>query len=348
MSKDSTKNVVPTLADVARAAGVSSATVSRVLNQPSLVHDNTFQVVMQKVRELGYHPNFGARALASKRTHTIGIIIPSLDNYYYVKCLSAIEESLKDLRISVLVATSNYNSAIERNQVDRLISRGAEGILCFRDTTHADTDDTVISKTTPLITIGSRACRGAMSMIGFNNRQAMAELALYAVAMGHKNIAYITAHLNKNTFLFERLEGVQDALRHSGISPSELRLYETHSTFDGGSDSFEKLMADDPTTTLVMCSNDILAVGVATKALSMKYSIPADLSITGFYDLDIARVIEPKLTTVMVPIAQMGRRAAMAMVDFIVNNTMPTGAVLLETRLCIRGTLAPPKQVECV
>ena len=107
-------------------------------------------------------------------------------------------------------------------------------------------------------------------------------------------------------------------------------------------------MANDPTTTLVMCSNDILAVGVATKALSMKYNIPSDLSITGFYDLDIARVIEPKLTTVMVPISQMGRRAAMAMVDFIVNNTMPTGPVLLETRLCIRGTLAPPKQVECV
>ncbi len=343
MNKSRSNNFIPTLADVARAAGVSSATVSRVLNTPSLVNETTAKSVLAKIRELGYSPNFGARALASRRTNTVGIIIPRLDNYYYSTCLSAIEDSLQALGMSVLVATSNFRADVEEGQIWSLISRGAEGIVAFSENREPNITTILHQNKIPLISIGSKVHDGAVGSVGFDNRHSMKQLATHALEYGHRSLVYVTARLNKNMFLHDRVEGIRDAMEKYEIDASGLTIVETQSSFEGGAETFAQVIKEMPETTLVMCSNDILAVGAVTKARALNLDVPKDVSITGFYDFEIARVIDPPLTTVSVPLTEMGRHAASELAGLIMDKKKPQGAIILDAVVMARNTLCHPK-----
>ncbi len=332
---------VPTIADVARAAGVSTATVSRCLNAPDRVQKATRQQVMAAIARLGYTPNFGARALVARRTNTIGAVIPTMENAIFARGLQAFQETLNERGLTLLVASSQYRQDLEEDQVRNLIARGVDGLLligyqrsesialeCARRGIHA------------IIAWAFEPGR-PQPAVGFDNSAAMAALTREVLALGHRQVGVISAGTGSNDRARKRVEGIRAALRAAGCAADSLHVVETTYAIDAGSAAFRELMARTPRPTAVMCGNDVLAVGAIRAARQMRLRVPQDVSITGFDDIEIATVIDPELTTVHVPHREMGRRAALALLEALETGT-PPAPVELATDIRFRASLGPP------
>ncbi|MCK0167697.1 LacI family DNA-binding transcriptional regulator [Jannaschia sp. S6380] len=326
----------PTLEDVARAAGVSTATVSRCLNRPDRVVAATRDRVMAAVETLGYTPNFAARVMAARRTFTIGAIIPTMENAIFARGLQAFQEALHEKGYTLLVASSAYRPDMEAEQIRALVARGADGLLLIGHDRDGGLYDYLERQGVPALIAWSYAAEAALPSIGFDNRAAMRALTEEVLALGHRRIGVISAMVEGNDRARDRVQGVRDA-----VGDAPLRVIETTYGVETGAAAFDALMSDEAPPTAVICGNDVLAVGAMTRARERGIAVPRDVSITGFDDLEIARIVAPPLTTVHVPHREMGRRAAHALVA-MVEGGGAAPAVELATRMELRGSLGPP------
>jgi len=178
--------------------------------------------------------------------------------------------------------------------------------------------------------------------IGFDNRRAMAKLAAQVIAQGHTRIAAISAEQACNDRARDRMNGVRGAMRAAGLPPEGLHLIEVPYSVEHGAEAMGQLMALTPRPTAVICGNDVLAVGALQKAQKMGLAVPRDVSITGFDDIELARVVTPQLTTVHVPHRDMGREAAQLLIQMI-GGTPLRQSVELQTDLRLRDTLGPAR-----
>ena len=329
---------IPKLADVARRAGVSTATVSRCLNAPDLVVPGTRDRVLKAVAELGYAPNFSARALAAKQTNTIGAIIPTMENAVFARGIQAFQEELGRHGKTLLIASSAYRPDLEAEQVRALVARGADGLLLIGYDRDPDLYSFLEKRAVPTLVAWSFAAENAQPAIGFDNRAAMADLARLVIGRGHRKIACITALTASNDRARERVAGIRQAMGEAGLDSAGLTLVETPYGIENGEDAFRRVMAEDPDTTAIMCVNDVLAIGALRAAREMGLSVPRDVSITGFDDIEIAMLAEPALTTVHVPHREMGRRAAGMLIGMLRENEAPE-SVELPTDIRLRQSL---------
>ena len=336
------KGDTPTLEDVAFKAGVSTATVSRCLNMPQRVSEATRDRVMSAVAELGYSPNFGARALAAKRTNTIGAIIPTMENAIFARALQAFQEELRQNGVTMLVASSSYRPELEAEQIRTLVSRGADGLLLIGHQRDPSLYEFLEKQGVPALVAWVHDPDIARLSIGFDNRAAMAEMTREVIALGHQRLAMISAEADHNERARERIRGARDVLADAGLDAAALPVIETGNRLDGGAEAFARLMQADPPPTAILCGNDVLAIGAMARAREMGMLIPGDISITGFDDLEIARFTFPPLTTVRAPHQEMGREAAKMLVRMVGGET-PDQPAPLETTVLLRGTLGPPK-----
>ena len=337
-----TDRPIPTLADVARHANVSTATVSRCLNSPERVEEKTRDRVMAAVQNLGYSPNFGARALAAKRTNTVGAIIPTMENAIFARGIQAFQEELGRHGVTLLVASSSYRADLEAEQIRTLTARGADGLLLIG----YDRDETVHrfldQRGVPSLVAWTYDQTAARPSIGFDNQLAMTELAKEVIALGHRHIAVISAAQYKNDRARARVAGIRAAMGEAGLDPAKLDVVETPYGIDTGAEAFAALMERRPRPTVVMCGNDVLAAGAMRQAKAMGLSVPGQVSVTGFDDIELAGLLSPGLTTVHVPHREMGREAARLLVGMI-NGKPPAESVQLKTHLKWRESLAPPQ-----
>jgi len=339
-NKESEHNL-PTLADVATRAGVSTATVSRCLNSPGQVQQRTRDRVMAAVQDLGYSPNFGARALAARRTKTIGAIIPTMENAIFARAIQAFQEELHKSGVTLLVSSSSYRQDVEEDQIRTLVARGADGLLLIGHDRSPAIYQFLANRGVPVLICWAYDPSVARRSIGFDNRRAMAGLAAEVLALGHRNIGIISAEFEGNDRARARVSGVQDAMRAQGLDPTTADLIETPYSIENGANALREMMQNSPRPTAVICGNDVLAVGAVQMARALGLAVPGDVSITGFDDIELARVVDPPLTTVHVPHRDMGRQAARLLVDMVAGHPA-RDSVLLETNLCLRGTLGPP------
>lgn len=329
---------VPTLDDVARQAGVSTATVSRCLNSPERVVEETRKRVMAAVEQLGYTPNFAARVMAAKRTFTIGAIIPTMENAIFARGLQAFQEELHLKGYTLLVASSAYQPEIEAEQVRALVARGADGLLLIGH----DRDPAVYAflrrRAVPVLSAWVYLPESGQPTVGFDNRASMQALAQKVIDFGHRNISLIAGITKGNDRAAARVAGLRDALRANGLDPGALPVIETPYDIEAGAAAFRTLMQAARPPSVVMCGNDVLAVGGLHGAQDMGLSVPRDVSITGFDDIELARIVRPQITTVHVPHREMGRKAAIALID-MVEKRSAGDAIELESTLQIRASL---------
>lgn len=331
---------LPTLEDVARQAAVSTATVSRCLNTPERVSEVTRKKVLEAVNTLGYSPNFGARALASKRTHTYGAIIPTMANAIFAKGLQAFQETLAEHGSTLLVASSFYDPKIEEQQIRSMVARGADGLLLIGKSRSDQIYQFLEQQNIPIVLAWSFDAESPYNMVGFDNAAATHALTQRALELGHRRFAFLSAERASNDRAAERVKGAQQALASAGIDPHSMPILEApYSIFDAGR-AFEQLLHSESKPTIVMCGNDVQAVGALKKARELGIDVPGEISITGFDDLEIADVVEPGITTVHVPHRQMGRISA----EILVSDSAMTKPSLskLDTFLVERGSLAAP------
>lgn len=332
---------VPTLADVARHANVSTATVSRCLNAPDKVGEATRNRVMAAVNELGYAPNFNARALAAKRTNTIGAVIPTIENTIFARGLQAFQEELGRHGYTLLIASSGYREDLEAEQIRSLVARGADALLLIGYHRSAELYAFLERRNVPALVAWAYDNHSDQPAIGFDNVAAMAALGRQVMQLGHSNIGMISGRTPTNDRARDRVEGVRHAISEAGLLPANLVLLETQYGIEEGAEAFRELMAKAPGTTAVLCANDVLAVGALRAAKEMGLSVPDDISITGFDDIELATLAEPALTTVHVPHREMGRRSAQMLVSMVSGDSAQT-RVELSTDIRLRQTLGPP------
>ncbi len=331
----------PTLLDVARQAGVSTATVSRCLNAPERVVASTRERVLAAVRDLGYAPNFGARLLAARCSSTIGAIIPTMENAIFARGLQAFQEELTRHGLTLLVASSSYSPELEAEQVRNLTARGADGLLLIGHDRLPETYDFLERRALPYVIAWAHEPEAGRPSVGFDNRAAMRRLTEAALAEGHRRLAMISAPTAANDRARRRLEGVRAAMAECGLDPAALVLVETPYGIENGAAAFRSVMRRAERPSVVMCGNDVLAVGALDMARRMGLRVPEDVSITGFDDIEIAQITTPRLTTVHVPHREMGRRAALALVGLI-DGTRPAESVALDVEIRRRESLGPP------
>ena len=332
---------IPTLEDVAQRAKVSTATVSRCLNSPDQVVERTRTRVMEAVQELGYAPNFSARALAAKRTKTIGAVIPTMDNAIFARGLQAFQEEIGKHGYTLLVASSFYEDSLEEDQIRTLIARGADALLLIGYRRSQRIRDFLSTRGVPSIVTWAFDAKEDTLSVGFSNIESMTVLARRAIAMGHHHLGMISAWTKSNDRALGRKQGVLVAAAEAGIDVETIPIIETDYSIETGASAFQDLMARTPRPTVVFCGNDVLAIGALRAAKSMGLSVPGDVSITGFDGIELASLAEPALTTVHVPHREMGRRAALSLIS-VLNGATNTPNEELQTEIWDGASLAPP------
>ena len=332
------KTHIPTLDDVARAAGVSTATVSRCLNEKQKVSKNTLSKVMEAVESLGYTPNFNARAMAAKQSRTIGAIIPTMENAIFARGLQAFQETLLEQRYNLLVSSSAYQPKLEAQQIRELVARGADGLLLIGYERDQSVYDYLARRGIPTVLAWASRLEADHASVGFDNRAAMRQLADKVLEMGHRRIAVISGITKGNDRALERLAGIMDSWQAHGFHVDDLPVIETPYEIESGAEAFEKLVQLDAMPTVIMCGNDVLAAGVVSKARDLGISVPDDISVTGFDDIELAKHVFPALTTVHVPHRQMGRIAAESLIDMI-ENRIVKASHQLDVHIVMRASL---------
>ena len=333
-----TDHATPTLDDVAREAGVSTATVSRCLNTSDLVSEKTRDKVMSAVELLGYTPNFGARAMAAKRTFTIGAIIPTMENAIFARGLQAFQERLHEKGYTLLVSSTAYRPELEAEQIRSLVSRGADGLLLIGYERDKSVYDYLERRHFPTLVAWAFSDNSPLPSVGFDNRASMLELSNTVLSMGHREIAVISGIVEGNDRAARRLQGIRDSLNAHGLDPDRAPVIETPYEIENGAKAFERLMRGRGRPTAIMCGNDVLAVGAMQRAREMGLDVPNDVSITGFDDIELARIVTPQLTTVHVPHRRMGRLAADELIRMVEKDSSGESSQL-QSSLRLRGSL---------
>ena len=320
-----------TLEDVARVAGVSTATVSRVLNDPDKVAQTTRARVSEAVEALGYTPNFGARMLASNRTNTVGAIIPSLSNAMFASGIQAFQEVLSEAGVNMLLGSTGYSDAEELRQIKTLLEHGAGGLLLIGTERPAETYAYMARRNVPFVV--SWATSELHLSVGFDNTRAAFEMTQAVLARGHRDIAMIAGPMLGNDRATDRVAGVRAAIAQ--VPDARLvHLVEQPYRLEHGADGFSLVMQHETPPSAIICGNDVLAAGALIQARRDGVSVPDQVSIVGFDDIGLASVSAPAITTVRVPQIEMGRQAASVLLgaiagrDGVVSETLDTEVIL--------------------
>lgn len=333
---------VLTMEDVARHAGVSAMTVSRVINNEPNVSDATREAVEASIEELGYQPNESARALAGAKHVQIAFVYHE-PSAYVAEFLFGSFDQLRARNASFVVEKC-ADISIAEETLRRLIAAGVDGVLLqppFSDSRRLL--DILEKAGMPAVVITARAARDSVSAVSIDDFDAAYQMTMFLVDHGHRKIGFITG--NPEQLASERrLEGHRAALRDAGIGPEGERIVEGDFNFRSGIEAAAKLLdADDPPTA-IFASNDEMAIATIAVAHSRSLDVPRDLSVVGFDDVPMAKSVWPALTTIRQPVADMGGAAADLLVEEILSRRAgeqpPAQHLLLDYQLVERESVA--------
>ena len=331
----------PTLQDVANAANVSTATVSRCLNQPDKVSADLQKKIRRVIDDLGYMPDGAARALASRRSNTIGAVVPTIDNAIFSKAIQYLQKGVAEAGYTLLLAQSSYSLDEEFREVQALLTRGIDGLVLVGEDHHPGVYSAIRQQGIPHVNLWTYNPYSEFSCIGLDNVAAGRQLAKHLNDLGHEKIGIITGILLHNDRAQQRVTGVRDYLKQEGIQTPTDYTVECRYSADQGRAAVHKLLKRHPDITAIICGNDILALGALSGARELALHVPQRLSITGFDNLEILTAISPALTTMNSPSRRMGTRAADYIIEQINTNTRTVERIELSTDLLIRETTAP-------
>ncbi|PMR68259.1 LacI family DNA-binding transcriptional regulator [Halomonas heilongjiangensis] len=329
------------LEDVAREAGVSTASVSRVLNHAPNVSERLREKVTAAIDRLGYVPDGTARALASRRIGAIGALVPTLDNPIFGAMIDSLEQRLKRHDCRLLIATYRYDLDDELEALRTLIQQGVDGLVLIGHDHRPAALTTLQRRQLPFLTCWHAEEDPDWPCIGFDNAGPARALAEHLLMLGHRQLAVVSAPVDSNDRARARLEGFRQAAEATGCPVPPERIVTVEYGIAEGCQAFESLMRQQPPPTAILCGNDTLAFGVMLAAQRAGIRIPEELSITGFDDLPQARFMSPPLTTIAVPAAEIGRRVADALIARIGGETTPHRQ-LIDAPLVLRASTGPP------
>jgi len=322
--------------DVAKKAGVSISTVSRVLNNSAPVKEELRKKVLEAVKQLQYEPNLIARSLKTGETKTVGMILPDISNPFFATVFRGAEDYLRKEGYSLVMGSSDNDYTEEKRLLDFFILRKVDGII-FAGIENYNPKISEILLQNEKIVFFDRIYEGInSSYVVSDNVGGMKQLIKYLVETGHKSFCLING--NREAFsAAERYKGFKSALEEFGVK--DYKCLFGQFTFES---AYEMVRSLENLPDAIVCGNDIMAYGAIDALVSMGYSIPTDVSVTGFDDLFFNKYFKPPLTTVKQPQYEMGEEAAKLLIKLLRNEPHQNG-VVLETTLIVRASTAPRK-----
>lgn len=298
-----------TIYDVSVLAGVSLATVSRVMNKNTNVSEKTKQKVLEAMAQLDYRPNTIAQSLASSCSNSVGVLVSQLDGPFYGPMMTEIESCLRDAGKHVIIAAGHSNEAQEKDAVEFLLDRGCDALILDVEAVSDDYLIELCKQSTPIVFINRYIGAIRERCIYLDNELGGYLATQHMLSLGHTHIAYISGPLFKLDAR-QRLSGHKKALAEQGIAYESELFYEGTFKEISGSDGMRHLLSLKRPFTGVICANDQMASGAIATCLEQGLSVPGDLSFVGYDNIPFPQYISPKLTTLSNPIHEMGKMAA--------------------------------------
>jgi LacI family transcriptional regulator len=300
--------------DVARLAGVSTATVSRVLNLPDQVEPETRARVRAAIDKLGYVPHGAARALRSRRSGMIGAVVPSFDYALYARTTSALQRTLDANGYSLVLATHYYDLATEVRVTEQLIEHSVDAFM-FVGLDHDPALYALLARYgRPYVLTWGVDETGRHPSIGFDNRAATYELVRWLLDLGHRRFGLISAPTAGNDRSRARGAGVRSALAQEGVALHDRHVFYGPIALASGQAGMRQLLQQRPRPTAVIATNDVFAVGAMMACREAGVRIPEDISITGVDNTDLGATQTPPLTSIQTPIVEIGTAAAVQLI----------------------------------
>jgi len=330
----------PTVSDVAAAAGVSTATVSRALNLPERVRPALRARVLEVVARLGYVPHAGARAMTLGRSGTTGVVVPTIDNAIFARGVQAFQRRMVGAGRHVLLAISDYDADQELAQVGNLVERGVDALALTGLSQRPALLELLRRRGLPWVHCGSFPAPPGQACVGFRNRAVVAQGVRYLLDLGHRRFAMLAGVTRDNDRAAERVQGVREALRGAGLGLPAAALQEAPYDLQSAREATRRLLTAARPPTALVCGNDVLAYGALLEAQALGIGVPQALSVVGFDDLELSRHWPPGLTTLRVDTERMWTLGAEHLIDRLEGRSDAPLQQEIGVELVVRGSTA--------
>jgi LacI family transcriptional regulator len=324
-----------TLRDVARKAGVSVKTVSRVVNNQGEISEETRQRISAVIREMGYRPNLVARGLVTQRTHTLGLVVPDITNPFFPEVARGVQDAARRHRYNVFLCNSGEDKQEELNVLYSLAEQGVDGVIispCY------STDENLVQFAAafrPIVTINHNYAHPNISQVLTENVHG-AKLAVdYLVGKGHRQIGMIGG-LEKSLNRARRISGFTEAMKEHGLDVIIENIEGATPNVESGYAAALSLLAKQPQLSALFVYNDLMALGVLQACRMLGCRVPEDCAIVGFDDIQMAGLIYPPLTTIHLDKYRLGQKAVDRLIEMLDQPKTHFAPISLEVQLVIR------------
>lgn len=325
------------LSDVAKRAGVSPITVSRALRNPEIVSEDLRELILDLVEEMGYVPDLAARALASRDSGIIGVLVPTLNQQVFMAVMRGIEERVRPTDLHIQYANTLYDPVEEIHQLKSFLAQKPAGLILAGAERYDDLAPILAGARCPIAHIVDLGQSPSRLAIGLRHHEASAVATRFLLSKGYRRVGLLGGRMDVRSK--RRRDGYVEAMHEAGLLDPALIVSEELSTDVAlGCRLFGELLKRAPDLDAVLCQNDDLALGALFECRRRGIGVPEEFGICGFNNLDFAAFTEPGLTTVHVPRYEIGYRAADMLIRAVRQESLPEGKVDLGFTIIERGT----------
>jgi LacI family transcriptional regulator len=329
--------------EVAREAGVSIATVSHVINNTRYVSDEVRARVLQAIEQCRYYPNAHARSLASGKSKIIGLVISDIVNPFFPELVKAIEAAAFEHGYDIMLSNTNYDTERTSHYVRRFIERKIAGVAVMTSEMDKKLVDELAHREVPVVFLDVGEPGLHMNNLRVDYDEGIEQAILHLVALGHRRIAFIGGNTNLRSSR-RRLEAFQKTMRQLFPDAPELVFYGNFK-IEGGQRAASEILAtqSENMPTAVVCANDLTAIGAISEFEAAGLNVPRDVSVVGFDNIAFAALTKPALTTVNLPLGELGRRAIEVLIRSVEDSEQQGIEIRIPTNLIIRQSTAPAR-----
>ncbi|QED48964.1 catabolite control protein A [Cytobacillus dafuensis] len=322
-----------TIYDVAREANVSMATVSRVVNGNPNVKPATRKKVTEVIERLGYRPNAVARGLASKKTTTVGVIIPDISNIFFAELARGIEDIATMYKYNIILSNSDQNLDKELHLLNTMLGKQVDGIVFMGGNITPELVEEFEKSPVPIVLAGSIEESETIPSVNINYEQATYDAVTSFIKNGHNEVAIVLGPLHEPINSVKKLEGYKRALADEGISYNEVLVAEGDYTYDSGIEAFEKLLEANKKPTAIFSASDEMALGIVHGAEDKGFNIPEDFEVISSDNTRLSLMVRPQLTTIVQPLYDIGAVAMRLLTKYMNKEEVRDHIVVLPHRI---------------
>ncbi|QOY33862.1 catabolite control protein A [Anaerobacillus isosaccharinicus] len=327
-----------TIYDVAREAGVSMATVSRVVNGNPNVKPTTRKKVLEAIEKLGYRPNAVARGLASKRTTTVGVIIPDISSIFFAELARGIEDIATMYKYNIILCNSDQNKDKEIHLINTLLEKQVDGIVFMGGQITEDHVEEFKRSPVPIVLSATIDQEKEFPSVNINYEEAAYDAVKFLIDNGHTKIGMLTGSLEDPVNGYQKYAGFRKAIEEAAISFKDDYVVIGDYTYDSGIEAMEKFLELNERPTAIFAGTDEMALGIIHGAQDRGLNVPEDLEVIGFDNTRLAAMVRPTLTSVVQPMYDIGAVSMRLLTKYMNKEEVSDGVVLLPHRIEFRNS----------